>query len=317
MLGCADIARRRVLPAMAAHRQIDLVAVASRDPARAVDTARAFGGRPVHGYQALLAHDDLDAVYVPLPVALHAEWTEAALRSGRHVLVEKPVTDDPDRAAELLALADELGLVLAENVMFVHHRQHHAVSRMLDEGTVGEVRAVHATFSIPARAADDIRYRPELGGGALWDVGLYPVRLAQHLLGADLRVAGVVVGTAPEHRVDTSGAALLHTADGVAAQVNWGIGQAYRSAYEITGTTGRLSVDRAFTPPAGHAPVIRVERGNGVEDVRLEPDDQVAAALTAFVAAVRHPSTADGGPMLEQIRLLDRIQRKGTVCTRS
>lgn len=315
VLGCADIARRRLLPAMTAHPEIELVAVASRDGDRAASVARSFGCRPVRGYDALLRRDDIDAVYVPLPVALHEQWTEAALRSGRHVLVEKPMTTDPDRAAGLLELARRRGLVLAENAMFVHHHQHRVVRELLDRGEIGELRSLRAAFSIPALPDGNIRYRPELGGGALWDVGLYPVRLALHVLGADLDVVGAVLASSPGRQVDTSGAALVRTSEGVVAQLDWGMHHAYRSAYELTGSTGRIVVDRAFTPPADHTPVLRLERDGSVEERRLAPDDQVANALGAFVASVRAvPSAPDPAP-LWQIRLLDRIRRAAPATT--
>jgi predicted dehydrogenase len=309
VVGCADIARRRMLPAMAAHPGIELVAVASRDADRAAETARTFGCRPVSGYAALLGRSDLDAVYLPLPVALHAEWTEAALRAGRHVLVEKPLTPDPDRAAELCDLARQRGLVLAENVLFVHHRQHAVVRDLVQRGEIGELRALRAAFSIPALPEGNIRYRADLGGGALWDVGLYPVRLALHLLGPDLEVLGAARAAGPGKEVDTSGAALLRTPAGVVAHLDWGLDHAYRSVYELVGSTGRILVDRAFTPPADHRPTIQVERGGTTQVRRSAPDDQVTNALDAFVASIRGGSPAADDTPLAQIRLLDDIRR--------
>ncbi|WP_027659895.1 Gfo/Idh/MocA family protein [Salinispora fenicalii] len=309
VLSCADIARRRLLPAMAAHRDIELVAVASRNGDRAAKVARAFGCHAVRGYDALLRRDDLDAVYVPLPVALHSEWASAALCSGRHVLVEKPLAVTADRAAELLELARQRGLVLAENVMFVHHHQHRVVKGMLERGEIGELRGVRAAFSIPTLPEGNIRYRPELGGGALWDVGLYPVRLALHMLGLELDVVGAALTSSPGQEVDTSGAALLvQTSTGIFAQLDWGLQHAYRSAYELVGSTGRIVVDRAFTPPADYEPLLQVERDGAVEERRLEPDDQVANALTAFVAAVRGVSSTTDAVLQRQIQLLDGIR---------
>ncbi|MEQ4606332.1 Gfo/Idh/MocA family oxidoreductase [Streptomyces cavourensis] len=134
VLGCADIARRRMLPAFAASPDTEVVAVASRDADRAKALAAPYGARPVQGYAELLADASVDAVHIPLPLALHAEWTEAALRAGKHVLAEKPLTDDPARSAALFALAERSGLALMENVMFVHHRRHAEVARLVAAG---------------------------------------------------------------------------------------------------------------------------------------------------------------------------------------
>ncbi|MFJ7773365.1 Gfo/Idh/MocA family protein [Streptomyces sp. NPDC097107] len=293
VLGCADIARRRMLPAMAAADGLEVAAVASRDAERARELAERFAARPVHGYAALLERDDVDAVYVPLPAALHAEWTEAALRAGKHVLAEKPLTTDPDTTARLVELAERSGLALMENVMFVHHSQHEAVRTLVAEGAVGEPRAFHAMFAIPGLPDDDIRHRADLGGGALWDTGVYPVRAALHFLGDGLRVVGATLNSGPGRTVDTAGTALLTGPEGVGAQLTFGLAHAYRSTYEIWGSEGRITVDRAFTPPADLVPRVRLERRTGVQEIPLPADDQVARTVAAFVEAVRAGAAPD------------------------
>ncbi|MFD7299065.1 Gfo/Idh/MocA family protein [Streptomyces sp. NPDC059897] len=213
VLGCASIAERRVLPALRRADGLEPVAVASRDGAKA---AR-FGCRAVTGYRDLLDDPDIDAVYVPLPTGLHEEWTEYALRAGKHVLVEKPLATDARAAARLFALAREGGLVLMENLMFVHHGLHRAVRRILDEGTIGTVREMTAEFGIPQLAPDDIRWKPELGGGALLDMGVYPVRAAQMFLGGPLEVVGGARRYDTGHGVDVACSAVLVSPDGVPA----------------------------------------------------------------------------------------------------
>ena len=318
VLGCADIARRRMLPALAASRGISLVAVAGRDGARARETAARYGCAAVTGYDALLARDDLDAVYVPLPIALHAEWVEAALRSGRHVLAEKPLTGDPDTTRRLLELARERGLVVMENVMFVHHPQHAAVRRLVSECAIGRLKMLTATFTIPELPSDNIRYRPDLGGGALMDVGLYPVRAASHLLGSRLEVVGAALRSDPGRQVETSGAALLVSPEDVLVHIGFGIGVGYRSAYELCGSEGSIRLANAFTPAADHHPVLMVERATGTEPVVLEPCDQVAASVAAFVSGIRagRGGLLDAEDCLEQARLLSAIRRIGAAAGR-
>jgi predicted dehydrogenase len=183
LLGCADIAQRRALPSLARLRSFTLTAVASRDAGRAKRFAERFGGTPVTGYEELLARDDLDAVYVPLPAALHARWAQRALDAGLHVLVEKPAAVTPDEARRLTRLAHERGLVVMENFAFVRHTQQDAVRDLLAEGAIGELRGLSAEFAFPPLKSTDIRYRPELGGGALLDAGVYPLRLARRRSG--------------------------------------------------------------------------------------------------------------------------------------
>lgn len=309
VIGCADIAVRRMLPAFATAPETEVVAVASRTLGKAERVAEDFGCRAVQGYAALLELERVQAVYIPLPAALHAEWVEAALRAGKHVLAEKPLTPDPLRTEQLLKLARDRRLALVENVMFVHHPRHEAVRRLVDEGAIGELRGLHSAFTIPAPVDDDIRYAPELGGGALPDVGVYPLRAALHFLDPGLEVVGAHLASGPGRHVETSGAALLRTPAGVTAQVIFGMEHTYRSTYELWGSEGRLTVDRAFTPPADFIPAISLHRGTSTEEIRLEPSDQVAATVDAFVAAVR-AGGAPGADVLRQAVLIDEVRRR-------
>ncbi|MET7985080.1 Gfo/Idh/MocA family oxidoreductase [Streptomyces sp. NPDC005281] len=308
VLGCADIAVRRMLPAFTAAPGLELAAVASRDPAKAERVGRRFGCRPVQGYAELIGADDVQAVYVPLPAALHAHWVEAALDAGKHVLAEKPLTTDPESTERLLDLAAKRGVALMENVMFVHHPRHEAVRRLVAEGRIGELRSFRAEFAIPPLADDDIRYSAELGGGALADVGLYPLRAALHFLGHGLDVVGARLTRGAGRQVETAGAALLATPGGVTAQLTFGMEHAYASRYELWGSEGRITVDRAFTPPADLVPVIGLHRGGRAEEIRLEPADQVAATVAAFADAVREGS-APRADTLRQAVLLDDVRR--------
>ncbi|MFE9098975.1 Gfo/Idh/MocA family protein [Streptomyces sp. NPDC007264] len=312
VIGCAGIAVRRMLPAFAASPDIEIAAVASRDPAKARQVAERFGCRPVHGYGELLEQDDIQAVYVPLPAVLHARWTEAALNTGRHVLAEKPLSTDRHSTGELLELAVSRRLVLMENVMFVHHHRHGAVQRLVADGAIGEPRTFHAAFTVPPFPDGDIRYDPDLGGGALADVGIYPLRAALHFLGPELDVIGARLVQGAGRQVETSGAALLSTPGTVTAQITFGMEHAYRSSYELWGDEGGITVDRAFTPPADHVPVINLHRGGTTEEIRLEPHDQVAATVAAFAAAVRTGTLPDTGDTLRQAELLDAIRRSAS-----
>ena len=307
LLGCADIAVRRVLPVLAALPEAELTAVASRTPEKAARVAARFGGAPVTGYDTLLARDDVDAVYLALPTGMHAAWIRRALAAGKHVLAEKPLTTTHAEAVELTEAARDAGLVLRENLMFVHHSQHVAVREMVADGVIGELRAFRAAFTIPARPPDDIRYVPELGGGALLDVAAYPLRAARIFLGDDLTVAGAWLRHDSVTGVDVGGAALLVGDAAVPAQLSWGMEHSYRSSYELHGSTGRLSLEHAFTTPADHQPVVRLERSGARELVRLAVDDQYTAAVTAFVRDVTGRNLGGTAATVGQAALVDAI----------
>lgn len=310
VVGCAGIAWRRMLPAVAANPDVTLVAVASRDAAKARVFTDRFGGEPVAGYDRLLARDDLDAVYVPLPALLHAEWIERALRAGKHVLSEKPLAATYEDAAALVALAEARGLVLLESFMFLCHPQHARVRELVADGVIGELRTLTAEFASPSKSFDDIRWRPDIGGGALTDIGVYPVRTALLHLGPEVEVVGAVLDVDHGRGVDTAGAALVTGPDGTTGQLSWGMRHSYRSRYALWGSAGRISVQWAYTPPPTHQPVIRIEQQSRVEELTLPADDQFARVVAAFVARVRHgePSGLEGESVLRQAQLVDRVR---------
>ncbi|MEU4302445.1 Gfo/Idh/MocA family protein [Kitasatospora aureofaciens] len=314
VLGCASIARRRVLPALTAVAAARLVAVAGRSPSRTAEVAAAFGCAAT-GYEELLARPDVEAVYIPVPTGLHARWVRAALLAGKHVLAEKPLTTDARRSAGLAALADERGLVLRENFMFLHHAQHAVVARLLALGALGDLHSFEAAFTIPAPPPDDIRHRADLGGGALLDVGVYPLRAAQLFLGPALEVVSAEFDERAPGAVDVGGSVLVRSPAGVTGRLSFGMDHAYRSTYALHGTGGSLRVDRAFTPPADHRPVLRLSGPGGEREVLLATDDQCANTVRAFAAAVRapHRDPAPARASVALARLTDEVRRAATV----
>jgi predicted dehydrogenase len=176
MISTAAIGKELV-PAFQRAAANDLVAVASRDAERAASYAQTHKiPRSYVGYDALLEDDELDAVYIALPNALHGEWVRAALEAGKHVLCEKPLTPTAQEADTLFALASSLDLVLAEAFMYRHHPKTLRVRELLQEGAIGELRTIRCSFSFTvADPTRDIRYSTELAGGALRDVGSYCV----------------------------------------------------------------------------------------------------------------------------------------------
>lgn len=286
VLGCADIARRRTLPALVACPGTEPVAVASRTPAKAGALAAEFGCRPVVGYESLLADDGIDAVYIAVPTGLHAEWCAKALAAGKHVLVEKPFAVGTAAATALADLAGARGLVLMENRMFVRHPQHALVRSLIDAGEIGEPKVLTAAMAIPPRAPDDIRYRRDLAGGALLDVGYYPIGAAVLLFGPDWDVVGAVLDHDDRLGVDTGGNLLLRSAGEVSAQLTFGFDHCYRAAYQVWGSAGTITVERAFTPPPTLSPTVRVEGPGRHTEIGVPPFDQFRAVAADFAAAV-------------------------------
>ncbi|MFI7637848.1 Gfo/Idh/MocA family protein [Nonomuraea sp. NPDC049400] len=316
VLGCADIADRRFLPALASVAGAELVALASRSPSRARAFAERFGGTPVTGYERLLERDDVDAVYVPVPAGLRARWIERALLAGKHVFAEKPLATGGEEVHRLVKLARARKLTLMENFAFVHHSQHAAVRQLLAGGEIGELRGFTAAFAVPPRPPGDIRLKPELGGGALLDVGVYPLRAALHFLGTDLKVTDAVLRYDHAVGVDLIGAARLAAPDDVDVRLLFGMTTRYASGYQFLGSRGSLTVEHVFTTPSEHRPVILLESKGRLERRTVAPDEQWENILRHFTGLVTSATPVGGDASVGQLlvrraELTDQISDHG------
>ncbi len=247
ILGCARI-NRSLLPAFAASERNSLVAIASRSLARAQDAARAAGIPRAHGsYEALLADAGLDAVYVPLPNSLHAEWTIRALRAGKHVLCEKPMVLSVSEADRIAEAARDTGKTACEAFMYRHHPQTLRVRELVAQGAIGVPRLVKGSFSFDLDRKGDVRLDPTLGGGSLWDVGCYPVSYARVLLAEEPELAFGWQVSGPTG-VDLTFAGQLRFPSGALVQFDCGFQAPFRTRIEIVGSEGTLTVPRPFKP---------------------------------------------------------------------
>ncbi len=263
-----------ILGARAADAPFEIVAVGSRDLARAQTYAHEHGIEHAHGsYEDMLADNGVDAVYIALPNALHHEWTMRALAAGKHVLVEKPYTRIPEQVDEAWDEAERRGLVLEEAYMWRHSPQTKLLLDLVPQ--IGEVRGVHATFTAMLTRDDDPRWVPELGGGALLDVGCYCVSAARLLLGEPDRVHGEA--RISRGGVDTQFAGTMRFGD-VTATFQCGLRSSFTNELEVIGTEGILRVPSPFVDPPGLVVVNGDEhRVNAGNHYRAELDDMCAA----------------------------------------
>jgi predicted dehydrogenase len=285
LLGTARI-NRLLIPALRASSRSELYAVASRDGARARayavewDIPQAFPS-----YEALLA-SGVDVVYIPVPNSLHVPWTLRALESGKHVLCEKPLAltgGDVDRVAAAAAAHDR---VVAEGFMYRHHAQTRRVLDLLGEGAIGAPTAILGMFTYTQRRSPDVRLDPALGGGALWDVGCYPVSFSNLVAGAPPASVSGTQEIGPTG-VDEHFAGTVVYANGVVAQFQAGFRSAYQTFMRIVGTSGSLEVTRPFRPGSIEHLVLRQDDAVSLIEVSGHPimTDQVADFEEAALGA--------------------------------
>ncbi len=270
VLSTAQI-NRLVLPGLRESPESELVAIASRDLARAEAYAREWGIPRAYGsYEELLADPEVEVVYVSLPNSGHVPWAIRALEAGKHVLCEKPLARDPAEVERAFDAAERAGRLLVEAFMYRHHPQTLRLAELLREGAVGEVRHVHASFAFFLDEEANVRLRPELDGGALMDVGCYCVSGSRVAAGAEPLEASARQVVGPTG-VDVRLAGTLVFPDGVLAQVDCGFDLAFRSGLEVTGTEGVLRVAYPWTcREVG----LELCRGDALERIAVENPDR-------------------------------------------
>lgn len=283
VLGCASIADRSMIPAIRSlPDNFKLVAVASRDYRKACLFARKFDCEPIEGYGNLISRNDIDAVYIPLPTGLHAEWVNKALSGRKHVYAEKSIAMTANEAGQMVSNAKKLNLALMEGYMFQYHSQHQHVVSLIKDGAIGQIRHLSASFGFPKLAADNFRYDPSIGGGVLMDAAGYPLRAAFFILGNNLKVAGSSVYYDKKSGVSMYGSAYLAGEEGVGASISFGFDNYYQCNYQVWGSKGKITVQKAYTPPPDFIPTFLIEDASGTRIISSEPDNHFRKAMLEF-----------------------------------
>ena len=298
---------RLVLAGARESDQVDVVAVASRDQSRAEEYAREHGIERAYGsYEALLADDDVDAVYISLPNSLHVEWSILALEAGKHVLCEKPLDRRPEEVERAFDAADRAGRILMEAFMWRHNPQTAKLVELVGAGAIGELRLVRSAFSFNLDEPENVRLAADLDGGALMDVGCYCVSGSRLLGGEPESVYGEQVTGASG--VDVLFAATMRFPGDVLAQFECGFVLPDRDELEIVGSEGSLFLD---DPWHARTPAIELRRDDGVEEIVLEPADSYRLELENLGDAIagRAEPLLGRADALGQARTIDALYR--------
>lgn len=290
VLGAAKIAVEKVIPAMQRGLWSEVVGLASRDLKRAELAARTLGVPKAYGsYEELLADPDIEAVYNPLPNHLHVPLSIQAAEAGKHVLCEKPTGLNVAEAKQLLAARERTGVRIQEAFMVRTHPQWLAVRELLRSGRIGELRAVACVFSYFNRDASNIRNRREWGGGALMDIGCYPVNLSRFAFEDEPRRVFGLIERDPEWGVDRLTSAVLDFPTGQATFTCSTQLTPYQRM-QFYGTRGRVEVERPFNSPNDRPTRIHVydnsDNAAGVETIEIPTCDQYTIQGDLFSRAV-------------------------------
>ena len=281
ILGTANIARAQFLPGLREAGGGRAVLVASRDGNRAEEFARNHGVEEgVEGYDAVVDSPGVDAVYVSLPNSHHARWTQRALEAGKAVLCEKPLCVGSAQTQAVLETASSTGSLLWEAFVFRFQAQHRRLVDLLAAGAVGQVRELNSVFYFSVSRPENIRLSGELGGGALADVGCYPIALAQEVLSTRQLSAGDAVGFSTGNgAVETEAVAIVHYGS-QRLVLGCGFQRAYDTFTRVLGTEGQIHLTNPFHPGPDDSLVLLRDREVTVEHPTVD--------ARSFTAALRH-----------------------------
>ncbi|AEJ39288.1 oxidoreductase [Sulfobacillus acidophilus TPY] len=305
IMGAARIAEQQVIPAARRTADFQVTAFASQTPASRKRWQDQFPElRAFSDYEALITADEVDALYIALPNALHVSWALRALAVGKPVLLEKPAALTAQDAEVLRERANQSGTVVMEAFMYQFHPQFQWLSRALRSGLIGSVRHLYAEFAFLLTHPKDIRMQPALGGGSFWDVGCYTVHITRQLLGAPQAVFA--------RRIDGPTGVDIHMAVQLiypdkTASLRAGFDSADVQGVRVVGTGGELGLTHPFRPDMGEAQ----QWHNQTVDV-VPPADLYGLELRAFLAAIRDPGGLGQtylNDLVEQARLMEAVIR--------
>ena len=324
----SEIAFRRFMPAIQKCENAEYIGVAhasteewdgnipnglvEAELAKARSFQKEYGGKIYDSYEAILTTSDVDAVYLPLPPALHYKWARKTLENGKHIFLEKPSTTGLKDTEDLINLAKEKGLAVHENYMFSFHKQLEEIADIVNSGELGDVRLYRIAFGFPRRAQNDFRYNKSLGGGALLDCGGYTLKLASMLLGNTAKIATSKLNYMDGFEVDMYGSATMVNDAGMTAQLSFGMDNSYKCELEIWGSKGCLTTGRILTAPDGFEPMAEIEVGNETRTVKLSADDTFKKSIQKFCRCVKDDGERirNYAEIVRQAELVEKIKEE-------
>jgi predicted dehydrogenase len=315
VISTARIGVEKVLPGMLKSRELEIVAIASRDEKRARRWARKLGIPRAYGsYEALLADPQIEAIYNPLPNHLHVPLTAAAARAGKHVLCEKPIAITAAEAEALRGLPPDV--LVAEAFMVRHHPQWQEARKRVQAGAIGQIQAIQVFFSYHNVDPANVRNQADIGGGGLLDIGCYPVVIARYFFGEEPQRAVALIDRDPKFGTDRLASGIVDFGAGRRLDFTVSTQSVAHQRVDLVGSKGRIEIGIPFNAPQGKATRIYVDKGQklggaSAKAVAIRPADQYRLQGEAFSRAVRglEPLAYGVEDAIRQMRVLDALFR--------
>ncbi len=293
ILSTAKIGLQKVIPGMQKGKYSEIAAIASRNLDNAKQAAQSLGIPKAYGsYEELLADKEIDAIYNPLPNHLHVEWTIKSLKAGKHVLCEKPIAMNYDEAVYLQnEMKKFLKLKVMEAFMYRHHPQILKTKKLIEDGAIGELKNIHTMFSYYNDNPEDIRNKPDIGGGGLLDIGCYCISISRFLFDSEPKRVCAAIEYDPKLKTDRLVSSIMEFSSG-STTFSCSTQLADHKRAEIFGTSGKIEIENPFTPQPKDSAKIILYRGSDKEEIVFEPYDQYTIQGDLFSQAILNDTEA-------------------------
>ena len=293
VIGCSRIAKRSIIPAIIKSEFAELEIIGSRSSNKAKEFGSKFNCKKFGSYEDVILDDSVDAVYISTPIGTHAVWSKKATSSGKHVYIEKSSTHNLASALDMIESAKQNNVRLMEGFMFIFHPQHQKVKELINDGKIGYVKSFNGVFGFPSFPEGDIRYNSCTdGGGFLLDCGCYPICASRMIFNEEplgIFCKRTMIPITNNDVTDVQGSAILFYENDKPATISYANGNYYQSKYEVWGTDGIISLDRAYSVPPDFITQVNLQyntehnwEGRQNETFEIQPKDHFLEMLDTF-----------------------------------
>ena len=289
IIGCSRIARKSVIPAILQSEFAELEIIGSRTIEKSKEFSTEFNCKKNGTYDDVISDDSINAVYISTPIGTHAELAMKAASAGKHVYCEKSATDSFTSAKEMVECSKNNNVRIMEGFMFRFHPQHKKVKELINNNKIGDLDSFYGSFGFPSFPEGDIRYNKELGGGFLNDSGCYPICASRMIF--DQEPLSVFSHNSIDSKtgVDVKGTSILTYKNNKTASITYANGNYYQAKYEVWGSEGVISLDRAYSVPSDFITKINLQynienswEGRKNEIIKVEPTDHFLKMIDMF-----------------------------------
>lgn len=313
VLGCSSIAKKSMVQNFIDSKQFNVNYFASRDLSKAKAYSDIFGGTPIGNYESLINKKDIDCIYISLPTGLHYEYGKKSLEAGKHIFVEKSFCENYEQTAELVEIAESKGLTVFENFMFLENDQYAKVRELLADKDLGNVNLLRSSFCFPIFEPEtNIRYKNNLGGGALLDAGAYVIKGADFILREPLEVTSSLLIYSEKYKVDFHGYLTMKTINDIIVQSYFGFDDEYHNEIEIYLSNGYIKIERAYTSPPNFEHKIIIKTGNCEEEIVVNSTNPGVSHCERFADMITNKldQFQYNKSLLSQSRIIDIIKNE-------